>query len=482
MVRIDSIATPTRFEKVEQDMTDDGRFQKVKIYVAYTGENLNNSVFSEEVLLDAAKTLPYVPILGYIKADGKDEDFGGHEKQYKLNEDGTVKIEFNTKAYGFVAEDNDAHMETSGGKDWLVCYGYLWTRFTDSIDIFDESGGTKGHSMEIIDADAYVDSEGRVVFTKAKFSGLCILGDGATPAMTGSTISTNFSNDKIQNDIREMIKEFTKEKGVELMSAKDLNKDVDNKENEVVDNEVGNEEESENTTEVTSEEETAKNKDKVEDNNKENEDEDSKKGDKEKDKKNEKSQFELSFEDTRNKLYAVLNDNSSDLYYSIFETFDGYFMCALYDWDSDADTRYFKINYSISDNEEVTVDLQNKVEVFPIYATKEEKDNIENNRTKVTELQEELANLQAYQRGEEMSLKEEMLNKVEERLGNEQINRIKGQFEKLTPKEVEKEIAYAIFQNEKDAKKEGATVFTRNNVVEQKGKYGPEVDKYFVKK
>ena len=49
MIDITTVKLPTRFEESEPS-TDDSRFQKVKIYIAHTGENLNHSVFSKEVL------------------------------------------------------------------------------------------------------------------------------------------------------------------------------------------------------------------------------------------------------------------------------------------------------------------------------------------------------------------------------------------------------------------------------------------------
>ena len=48
-----------------QESTD-GRFQKVKVWIAHTGENLNNSYFEKETLESMVSTLPYIPIVGYI--------------------------------------------------------------------------------------------------------------------------------------------------------------------------------------------------------------------------------------------------------------------------------------------------------------------------------------------------------------------------------------------------------------------------------
>ena len=219
MIDVRTVSLPTRFEKSE-GQEPDSRFQKVKIYIAHTGENLNHSIFSHDVLESMIPTLANIPILGYVGVnDEKNEDFRGHEKRLSID-DGKFKVSFETHAYGFVPVDNNAHFETTGGKEWLVTDGYLWTRFVDAMELFDESNGSKGQSMEISDADGYTDDRGRVVFTNATFTGLCILGDDVPPAMTGSTISTVFSKEDFKSTFEEMLAEFSAEKGEYALATK----------------------------------------------------------------------------------------------------------------------------------------------------------------------------------------------------------------------------------------------------------------------
>ena len=224
MIDITTVKLPTRFEESEPS-TDDSRFQKVKIYIAHTGENLNHSVFSKEVLEKMIPSLSHVPILGYVGVnDDNDVDFRGHEKKISVS-NGKFNVSFQTHAYGFIPEENEAHFEIAGGKEWLVTNGYLWTRFTDSIDIFNESNGVKGQSMEIGNAEGYTDERGRVVFTNAIFTGLCILGDDVTPAMTGSTVSTIFTKEDFKSTFEEMLAEFSAEKGEYALATKKKQKE-----------------------------------------------------------------------------------------------------------------------------------------------------------------------------------------------------------------------------------------------------------------
>lgn len=218
MIDVTTVNLPTHFEEIES--SNDSRFQKVKIYIAHTGENLNKSIFSREVLENMIPSLSHIPILGLIsEKDNSDKDFRGHEKNISL-EDGKFKIKFNTHAYGFVPEDNNAHFEITGGKEWLVTDGYLWTRFIDAIELFNDASGSKGQSMEVGDVEGYTDNRGRLVFTNAVFTGLCILGDDVPPAMTGSTVSTVFSKQDFKSTFEEMLAEFSAEKGEKALATK----------------------------------------------------------------------------------------------------------------------------------------------------------------------------------------------------------------------------------------------------------------------
>lgn len=225
MIDITTVKLPTHFEQAEP-LDNDSRFQKVRIFIAHTGVNLNNSIFSKEVLTDMIPSLANIPILGYIaENDSGEEDFRGHEKKLSVK-DNKLNVSFNTHAYGFIPEDNNAHFETTGGKEWLVADGYLWTRFVDAMELFNDDG-YKGQSMEIANGDGYTDDRGRVVFTQATFTGLCILGDDVAPAMSGSTISMVFSKTDFKQAFEEMLAEFTAEKGEYALATKKKQNDED---------------------------------------------------------------------------------------------------------------------------------------------------------------------------------------------------------------------------------------------------------------
>ena len=106
----------------------DDRFMKVKIWIAHTGENRNNSIFSKEVLESMIPSLANVPILGYIAVDEDNQaDFKGHEEALVI-EDKQFKLKYLGRAYGVIPTENNARFETRYGSDgvereYLVCDG-----------------------------------------------------------------------------------------------------------------------------------------------------------------------------------------------------------------------------------------------------------------------------------------------------------------------------------------------------------------------
>ena len=505
MIDITTVKLPTRFEESEPS-TDDSRFQKVKIYIAHTGENLNHSVFSKEVLEKMIPSLSHVPILGYVGVnDDNDVDFRGHEKKISVS-NGKFNVSFQTHAYGFIPEENEAHFEIAGGKEWLVTNGYLWTRFTDSIDIFNESNGVKGQSMEIGNAEGYTDERGRVVFTNAIFTGLCILGDDVTPAMTGSTVSTIFTKEDFKSTFEEMLAEFSAEKGERTLATKKKQKDEaveteepkkdsaesknetspsaqssaaklsdsqskdepkDEKSSSSSDKEEkkestsdsvetehesssseGNEESAEMSTDKDEKKAISLNKNegayKKEDNDSDSE-EQSEDDDSDEDKKN-KVQFELNLSERESSVSWAVRDKYEDGndVQEIYplEVFEDYGIFRFVNWSNDT-SKLFRIQYSV--NADDSVKLGDKTEIFSVYVTQEEKNKLEADRVKLADLEEQIKELTDYKNGVEMQLKKNALDKARNALTADQVSAIEGQFEKKTTEEITREIAYALY-------------------------------------
>lgn len=522
MIDVRTVSLPTRFEKSE-GQEPDSRFQKVKIYIAHTGENLNHSIFSHDVLESMIPTLANIPILGYVGVnDEKNEDFRGHEKRLSID-DGKFKVSFETHAYGFVPVDNNAHFETTGGKEWLVTDGYLWTRFVDAMELFDESNGSKGQSMEISDADGYTDDRGRVVFTNATFTGLCILGDDVPPAMTGSTISTVFSKEDFKSTFEEMLAEFSAEKGEYALATKKKQNDeaavveeqkpasgstasetekpassATSSASKTAEKPASEDKEEPKTTDksaapaasdpasaedkaATPSETTDEHDDNAEMSVEKGEDEDislsenesaySNKEDKDSDEtdgddtsddsdedkkkfacgdgKKKKAVFELSLSNKEHAFIDAVRAKYGNSYEWIWleAAYEAYGIVGA-SQEEFSGAQYFRIDYSV--NADDSIKLGDKTEVFPMYVTAEEKNKIESDRVKLSDLEEQIKQLTAYKAGIEMQAKEKSLDEAKGALTADQVKDIKSQFEVKTPEEIEKEIAFALYTTHKE--------------------------------
>lgn len=207
---------PITFEKTGEIAGGDTRFINVTIDVLHTGDNLNGSTFSKEVVDKALDGIKNTPILGYIeKSNAGDLDFKGHEHELKIDDDG-IEYVYAGSAYGVIPESCNARWVnrddgTGTMRDYLRVDGLLWTKFDDSCEIF-ERDGVKAQSMEITNLKGAVDDRGYYVVSDFAFDGCCILSTTnprIKPAMVGSEVIANFSAITIASQIKEKLDEYT---------------------------------------------------------------------------------------------------------------------------------------------------------------------------------------------------------------------------------------------------------------------------------
>ena len=465
----------------------DDRFKKVKIWIAHTGENLNNSYFEKSVLEDMSKTLAGVPIVGYIeRVEGtEDDDFSDHRNEITIKKDG-IKMRYAGHAYGFIPEDNNNQFELRDGKEWLTCEGYLWSKFRDAIEIFDDVNGIKSQSMEIDNVEGVNDELGRLEILSSRFSALCILGENVSPAMSGSTIEFfEHKKDQYQFELNQMMMEFKKEKGeLDLPTAEPTNVTIEPEEPIVVQEPVVEpttvaepenfssnpepeptpeptvpaqvEPEPEPTTEPAQTSLFSMSENTVSIN------------------------FELSHSDIKHKLYKALRNSTieKNCYPYVLEVYDNKFIYELVDYSGEETvTRTVEAQYE-KDGEGVV--LGEHTEVFGMYVTSSEKQAIENQRDEIASLQSQLQELQGFKANFELTQKEAIVAEFAEDLGAE-ADEIRSKFAECSLKEVETEIALKCFQVMKKQKEEDSRPNTVSNFQtesKQDARYG-ELDKYF---
>jgi hypothetical protein len=226
---------PVIFESIDNmPYIDSERFETVKIWIAHTGLNRNNSVFSKELLESMIPSLVGIPILGYIEADSDEqEDFTGHEQRLVIKK-GNIDIVYVGKAFGVILANNNAKFETKivddVEREYLTCEGILWKKFKDCIEIFNRDG-VKPHSMELFPPSikGTFSKDRHFHFESAKFDGLCILGDDVTPAMIGGSIE-KFAISSFSDEVADLLNEIksTMDKFSECSKSTFINNETGN--------------------------------------------------------------------------------------------------------------------------------------------------------------------------------------------------------------------------------------------------------------
>lgn len=485
-ITIEKRNLPVQFEQM--DSGKDDRFQKVKIWIAHTGQNLNYTVFSKDVLEDMSKTLPYVPIVGFMEKNSEEEnDFSDHRQRITV-ENNKVEVEYMGKAYGFIPEEPNAQFENRGGKEWLTCEGYLWTKFAKAIEIFDRADGSKSQSMEIDNVDGEVDERGRLVFSKGRFSALCILGEDVNPAMAGSTIEY-FSANELKVMVREMIHQFSIEKGAEGLENNDEKvfetetdevaeteeQTVENAETEV-ETETPTEEFEEVEVEVETEESNFSEDSDEEDDEKEDDEDKADFSEEENESVSNQYEFsEMSYEKRREKVGRRCYEEGHGY---ISEMYSDYVITTGFDWDTE-EYKHKKCKYEIDALGNVT--LGETTEVFAQFLTAEEMAVVENYNAKIEQLEAELGELRQFKADLELSEKQEVLNTYSEKLTAEEVKSIEAMFSDLDVEQVKDKIGALLFRKMSEpAKKEksGMKLFSIEKEEKLDGRYG-ELDRFF---
>lgn len=203
---------------------NDTRFLSATIDVMHDGINLNKSSFTKDVVNECIDSIKNTPVLGFIKYDSssKENDFKGHEYVLTRTENG-IEEKYIGSAYGVIPESCNPRWFTKMcddgvERDFLQVDALLWTKFDDSTDIINRDS-EKAQSMELqIDSiEGEEDESGIFHFSKFKFDGCCILGDGVEPAMTGANVKVKEAQfamddfiDSIQGELNDKFSAFTR--------------------------------------------------------------------------------------------------------------------------------------------------------------------------------------------------------------------------------------------------------------------------------
>lgn len=417
------VTTNGYFETNETEMPG---MLKLELKVCHTETNRNGSHISTENMEKAMPTLKYRPILAYIhELDDGTKDFYAHNIKVVENEDGETDIVYIEKQVGcFTADEPWLKYDKKQDKTYVHAYAVIPEGYTEAADIIRRKNGTKVSCELVINELSYNAKEKYLDLTDFYFGGTTLLGcdeDGneigegmlgaradisdfchKEPIYTyqdkmievleklNATLS-NFNTNTTQKGGNEMNKfeELLAKYGItaeevtfeieglsdEELEAKfaeafDGNDDTDegegdngNGEDDNTDDDNSGDGDGEAENDGNDEGEGAGDSDDTD------ESEGTREGEPEKFTKT--FTVELSHDDIRNALYVLIRQyETEDEYYYIREVFDNYFV--MHDWYNN---KIYKQGYAV-DGEDVALD-GDRVEVFEILVTKEEKDALD---------------------------------------------------------------------------------------------------------
>ena len=413
-----SVQVPANFEvagNVYQDNTL--LFGKVKVF--HIGPNRNGSSVTKNAAEKALSTIAYKPLLAnFCEVDGV-KDFTSHD--IELNDDGSVTyIEHQIGC--FTADAPVIQYDETTEKEFVFAKVAIPREYTDACDIIERKNGTKVSVELLVNEMNYSAKDDILELTDIIVQGCTCLGtnpetgDSVEEGMQGArldivdfSVDNNSIVDKSNNELNSKmleileklndtisnfnIQNFNQEGGENAMNKFEELLELYGLTAEEIEFEVeGLSDEDLETafTEAFGDAEEFKKKKKCEEDPEEDEEDFAGCGKKKRrcsvNAETGTVEFELSFDDIRSALYALLGENSDEDSYSwICECYDNYFVYQEETYGKNGYTsKYYKQSYTKNgDNVELSGD---PTEVFSTFVTESEKTALDMMRTQYEEL------------------------------------------------------------------------------------------------
>ena len=206
-----------------QDNIVNPTFLKCRINILDTSSIANNTHFKKENVDKSIYQLDYLPVRGFYKEE--EEEFGGHEISYYIDDEGNLKESVKTVPMGVVI-NNSARWEYVDNKETLVCDCYIWTNNNEGA-VRRIKENCVSQSMEI-NIDNYSETnKDYIEIEDFTFTALTLI--DTQPAFNCGSIRTYSKND-FEADYKHMIEALNKylnyEKGgeeINMEENKELN-------------------------------------------------------------------------------------------------------------------------------------------------------------------------------------------------------------------------------------------------------------------
>ena len=206
-----------------QDNVVNPTFLKCRINILDTSSVANHTHFKKENVNKSIYQLDYLPVRGLYKED--EEEFGGHEISYYIDDEGNLKESVGTVPMGVVI-NNSARWENINNKETLVCDCYIWTNNNEGA-VRRIKENCVSQSMEININNYSETNKDYIEIEDFTFTALTLI--DTQPAFNCGAIRTYSKND-FEADYKHMIEALNKylnyEKGgeeINMEENKELN-------------------------------------------------------------------------------------------------------------------------------------------------------------------------------------------------------------------------------------------------------------------
>lgn len=480
---------------------DSEKFIKMRLRVQHDGINPNKSNFELSDIEKAKDSIKNIPILANIIVDENGEyQFGGHDMEITETEDGEYQLTYKETPIGVVPESCNYSIDKFNNKNYVFCDAYIWKGYSNrSQDIIERDNDIK-LSMEIL-VDGYsYDAKQKVYnITDYRYTGITFLnknyGTGMENALaTTGTFSEEQNKDKfiiMMQELKDTLESYNikqKEGGSKKVNEK---QELIEKYGLTVESldfsieELSLEELENKLKEFTSNNDDA-NSSKDDNANSDNNSAENFEENNEENREPEKfiKSFELSHSDIRYALYQLLSpiEVEDNEWYFIDQVYNDRF--EYMNWDG---TKIYRQSY-IQDGDNVSFEGE-RIELFQVRLTKEEKDALEQLKGNYSTLESEVNDLRSFKQ----TIETEQRNEAEKELysqfphleDNEEFKKLKENASNFTLEQLEKEIAYiALKVDGKFSKKQegNTTIKVGVNFSKKDNKsdscYGDLFDKY----
>ena len=206
-----SVSLATTYEV--DDSFDSDKFIKMRLRVCHDGVNPNNSNFVVDDMEKAKDSVVNIPILAHVIFDeDSNPQFGGHDVEYedhKMKEN-DIKLIYKETPIGLVPETCNHEIKEYKGKNYVFIDAYVWREYSNYAEDIIERDQDIKLSMEIlVDAYSYDGKQKVYNITEYRYQGITFLNNKYGTGMKDALATTGtFSEDESKQKVIMMMTEL----------------------------------------------------------------------------------------------------------------------------------------------------------------------------------------------------------------------------------------------------------------------------------